>query len=204
MTKSVRIRRGFGSKRHRWVADILGKDLTEGYVQFDGSGGNYIDYETKEMAERARDLFEERRELATKGANPKEALGVRKVPLHNIPCGPEFELGIVFLSGALKYGSHNYRDTNILASVYYDAIMRHVKAWQEGEDFDPDSGMHHLIHAAACCFVARDSMLMGKFEDDRPLKYPNGLNMAELNKKAAKLIEGCSEPAKPFTQKDRE
>lgn len=138
-----------------------------------------------------------------KDTNPKDALGIKKAPLHAVPCGPEFELGLAMMEGGRKYGTHNYRETGVLASVYYDAIMRHVKAWWEGEDIDTASGIHHLIKAAASEFVVRDSMLMGNFVDDRPIRYPNGLDIATLNKQAEAIIEKYPECADPFTEKAR-
>jgi len=71
------------------------------------------------------------------------------------------EESLVLLHGARKYGRHNYRAMGVRASVYYDACMRHLMAWWEGEDIDPDSGLHHLAHARAGLGVIRDSMMQG-------------------------------------------
>jgi hypothetical protein len=35
---------------------------------------------------------------------------------------------------------------------YFDAMQRHVWAWRRGESLDPETGMHHLAHAACCLF----------------------------------------------------
>lgn len=139
----------------------------------------------------------------TKDTNPKDALGVKKAPLHCIPCGPLYELGLAMMEGGRKYGTHNYRAVGVRASVYYDAIMRHVTQWWEGEDIDPDSGMHHLIKAAASIVVMRDGMLMDNYIDDRPIKYPNGLDMNKLNGQAAKLIEKITKCVAPFLEKNK-
>jgi hypothetical protein len=137
----------------------------------------------------------------TKPTNPKDALGIKKVPLHCIPTAPLLEVGLAMMEGGRKYGTHNYRAIGVRMSTYYDAVWRHLTAWWEGEDIDPDSGLHHLIKAAACCFVVRDSMIMGNCEDDRPLKYTDGLDMNELNSRAASLIEKYPECAEPFLNK---
>ena len=137
--------------------------------------------------------------METKESNPKDAVGVRKAPLHNIPCEVEFELGLAMLEGARKYGSHNYRKVGVRASVYYDAVMRHMKAWWEGEDYDPESGTHHLVKAMACETVARDSMHMGNFIDDRPIRLPLGANVQAMNKLAAEIIDRYPEAKAPFT-----
>lgn len=137
-----------------------------------------------------------------KPTNPKDALGIRKVPLHCVPCGPLFELGLAMMEGGRKYGTHNYRAIGVRASTYYDAAMRHLMSYWEGEDIDPDSGIHHVIKAIACLTVLRDSMIKGNCEDDRPIKNLNGVDMSKLNKAASDIIDRYSECAKPFLEKN--
>jgi hypothetical protein len=138
-----------------------------------------------------------------KPSNPKYALGVKKVPLHCIPSGPVLEMGLAMMEGGRKYGTHNYRAIGVRTSTYYDAVMRHLIAWWEGEDIDPDSGIHHVVKAMACLLVLRDSMLMGNCEDDRPMKYTNGLDMSKFNQLAADVVEKYPECVKGFTEKRR-
>ena len=135
-----------------------------------------------------------------KDTNPKDALGIKKAPSSCIPTWPMLEIGLAMMEGGRKYGRHNYRAVGTRASVYYDAAMRHLKLWWEGEDIDPDSGLHHLIKAAACCVVHRDSMLMGNDIDDRPPQYPQGLDIATLNAQAKKLIEMYPDCVEPYTE----
>ena len=33
---------------------------------------------------------------------------------------------------------------------YYDAMQRHIDAWWQGEQKDPETGEHHLAHAICC------------------------------------------------------
>lgn len=139
-----------------------------------------------------------------KPTNPKDASGVKKAPLHCIPCQPLYELGLAMLEGSRKYGSHNYRSIGVRASVYYDAAMRHLMAWWEGENIDPDSGLHHIIKAAACIFVLRDSMLMGNCDDDRPIRHKNGLDFQKLSDTATDIIEKYPDCAEPFLEKSNE
>ena len=80
-----------------------------------------------------------------KATNPKDAVGIKKVPLSTVSSKVIMEMGLGMLEGARKYGRHNYRVAGVRASVYYDACMRHLMAWWEGEDIDPDSGLHHII-----------------------------------------------------------
>lgn len=136
-----------------------------------------------------------------KPTNPKDALGIKKVPFHCIPSAPLLEVGLAMMEGGRKYGAHNYRAIGVRVSAYYDAIMRHLIAWWEGEDIDPDSGVHHIVKAMACLFVLRDSMFMENYKDDRPIKYPKGLKIDRLNKLAEALIEKYPECVEPFLEK---
>ncbi|MEN6534503.1 MAG: dATP/dGTP diphosphohydrolase domain-containing protein [Bryobacteraceae bacterium] len=135
----------------------------------------------------------------SKDTNPKDAVGTKKVPISTVPCGPLLEVGLAMLEGARKYGRHNYRAAGVRASVYFDAIIgRHLMPWWEGQDIDPDSGLSHITKAIAGLFVLRDSMLMGNWVDDRPIC--NKINLAELNAKAAEIIERYPDAKEPFTQ----
>jgi hypothetical protein len=139
-----------------------------------------------------------------KCTNPKDALGTKKVSMHAVPCGPLMELGLAMMEGGRKYGAHNYREMGVRASVYYDAALRHLMDWWEGEDIDPDSGVHHVVKAMACLFVVRDSMLMDNLEDDRPIRYPNGLDIVKFNEQATEIIKKYPDCKEPFTEKNRD
>ena len=122
-----------------------------------------------------------------KPTNPKDLVGVRKVPMSTVPATVMAEIGVAMLEGASKYGRHNYRVVGVRGSVYYDGVMRHLMAWWEGEDLDPDSGMSHVTKAITSLVVLRDAMMQGKFTDDRPPRalpfYPT------LNAGAAGIID---------------
>jgi hypothetical protein len=48
--------------------------------------------------------------------------------------------------GATKYAVDNWKKpTNWRVS--YACLMRHMSAWQDGEDLDPESQRNHLGHA---------------------------------------------------------
>jgi Domain of unknown function (DUF5664)/Domain of unknown function (DUF4406) len=135
----------------------------------------------------------------TKSTNPKDALGIRRAPMSTVPAPVMAAIGIAMLEGALKYGRHNYRSIGVRASVYYDATMRHLMAWWEGEDLDPDSGLSHIIKALASLVVLSDSGLQGNLTDDRPPRSPVGWYQ-ELNFKVKALMEKYPDPVKPYTQ----
>ena len=133
-----------------------------------------------------------------KESNPKDIIGSKKPAIGYVPCAPLFELGAALQSGALKYGAHNWRAIGVRSSVYYNAMMRHIMSWWEGEDSDPESGMPHLMHAAACIFILRDSDLKENLTDDRPLQsvhpYQHVKDTVEY------MLDNCTNPKKPYTQ----
>ncbi len=59
------------------------------------------------------------------------------------------EIGDVLAFGAAKYEQHNWRK-GIQYSRLVAAALRHLTAWNEGEDKDPESGLSHLAHAGCC------------------------------------------------------
>ena len=104
---------------------------------------------------------------STKPTNPKDLIGSNKIPLHLWPTTATTLGALALLDGALKYGRSNYRHIGIRASIYYDAALRHMHAWFEGEDNDPDSGLPHLAHALACLAIIVDADAACKMTDDR-------------------------------------
>lgn len=109
---------------------------------------------------------------SSKDTNPKDAVGTRKVPTTTLPWPVVAETGVALLEGARKYGRHNYRVAGIRNSVYFDATMRHLMSWWEGEDIDPDSGMSHITKAIASLMVLRDAQINNMATDDRPPRPP--------------------------------
>jgi hypothetical protein len=49
--------------------------------------------------------------------------------------------------GALKYEEDSWKDIPGAEQRYFDALQRHILAYQKGEIADPESGLHHLAHA---------------------------------------------------------
>jgi len=138
----------------------------------------------------------------TKATNPKDAVGTGKVPFSTVPSRVMAETGLAMLEGALKYGRHNYRVAGVRASVYYDAALRHLTAFWEGQDIDPDSGLPHIVKVIACMVVLRDSQVQENWVDDRPPKTP-GEWVAELNARAKSLLERYPDPKQAFTELDQ-
>lgn len=68
--------------------------------------------------------------------------------------------------GVQKYGRYNYTK-GFEASRLVAACMRHVVAWQDGEDKDPESGLSHLAHAKACLGMLLHIEQLGTLTDNR-------------------------------------
>lgn len=137
-----------------------------------------------------------------KDTNPKDLVGIKKAPLSCISSPVALEVGLAMLEGARKYGRHNYRVSGVASSVYYDATMRHLMAWWEGEDIDPDSGLSHITKAISSLFVLRDAQINGTCTDDRPPPVVGGW-MKALNDRAAEIVDKYPDPMPPYTNLDQ-
>ena len=71
--------------------------------------------------------------------NVKTAAAAGKPTLSAVPPVALIALGAAMQDGANKYGKFNWRTTAVTASVFYDALHRHLLDWYNGEDFAPDS-----------------------------------------------------------------
>ena len=99
--------------------------------------------------------------------NPKTIYAEKKSPLGLIPLAALEAAAGAHALGADKYGPWNWREHSVAASVYIHAMLRHIKAWQEVEDIDPESGVSHLGHVMACCGILLDAQRHGQLVDDR-------------------------------------
>ena len=116
--------------------------------------------------------------------NPKTAYGDRKAPVHLVPPIAIVKEANVFKLGAKKYGPFNWREHTVSSSVYYGAALRHLMAYWDGEDIDPESGETHLAHARACLAILLDAEANQKLNDNRPLKGSTGEFIREAEKAA--------------------
>ncbi len=137
--------------------------------------------------------------MSEKPTNPKDAVGIAKVPMSCIPSVPVAEVATAMYEGARKYGRHNWRKAGVRSSIYYDATLRHLMAWWEGEDFDPDSGLPHIVKAMAGLMVLRDAQVNDRETDDRPPAAYKGWQ-DNLNAVARELLDRHPDPAEPVTQ----
>lgn len=99
--------------------------------------------------------------------DPKGASGATKTPLWLVPPVAEQTLAMALKQGMEKYGAYNWRDTSVSSRTYISAMMRHLNAWRDGEDVDPESGVNHLGHIMANCAILLDAAKHDKLVDDR-------------------------------------
>lgn len=124
-----------------------------------------------------------------KPTNPKDEIGSDKLPLHLWPTTATLMGSMALLDGALKYGRSNYRAIGVRASIYFDALLRHLFNWFEGEDIDPDSGLPHLAHVLACAAILVDAQQAGKLNDDRALPGGYSKLAGEMAEHVSRLKE---------------
>lgn len=89
-----------------------------------------------------------------------------KPPLGMIPRSALIEEAYVMGFGAEKYDRDNWRK-GMAWSRLIDASFRHLAAFNDGEDFDPETGLHHLAHARCCMAFLIEYMTTHPELDDR-------------------------------------
>jgi hypothetical protein len=67
-----------------------------------------------------------------------------------LPKGAVASIVDVLEFGAKKYAENNWQLVPDGKTRYYDAAMRHLEAWHNGELNDPETGLPHLAHAGCC------------------------------------------------------
>lgn len=83
-----------------------------------------------------------------------------------IPYEAVAEIARVYGMGAKKYDPHNWRK-GYDWGLSYAALMRHVTAFWNGEDLDPESGLPHMAHAGWHCLTLLTFMKDHEALDDR-------------------------------------
>jgi hypothetical protein len=104
----------------------------------------------------------------SKPSNPKDIIGSDKVPMSLVPVMSKAYQALAHLEGTLKYGLVNWRECGVRASIYIDAIERHLGKFKEGEWCDPVTHVPHLASILASAGIIVDAYENGKLIDDRP------------------------------------
>lgn len=91
-----------------------------------------------------------------------------KVRVDLLPIGPMTEIADVFTFGARKYFANSYRNGETVDwSRTYGSILRHLFAFWNGEDNDPESGKSHLAHAGTQLMILMEHARHNTNKDDR-------------------------------------
>ncbi len=98
------------------------------------------------------------------GSGSKHDAG--KEPVGLIPREALLAEARVLAFGAEKYAAHNWRK-GMRWSRLGDAAMRHLRAWLDGEDNDPETGLPHLAHLRCCAGFLLAYAERGAGTDDR-------------------------------------
>lgn len=83
-----------------------------------------------------------------------------------LPTAPLTEIAKVLTFGAEKYDAHNWRG-GLKQSRLIASALRHLLAYNDGEDNDPESGLPHLAHLGCCVVFMLEQHVKGTGEDDR-------------------------------------
>lgn len=67
-----------------------------------------------------------------------------------LPSGTVNSVVDVLEFGSKKYADNNWQIVPDAKTRYYDAAMRHLDAWFNGEVKDSETGLPHLAHAICC------------------------------------------------------
>jgi hypothetical protein len=89
-----------------------------------------------------------------------------KTPMNLLSREALEQIAMVMAFGKDKYAAHNWRK-GFQWSRPLSAAMRHIMAFNDGEDKDPESGLSHLAHAACCIMFLLEFEKTHKELDDR-------------------------------------
>lgn len=96
-----------------------------------------------------------------------------KIPVDLLPTEALLRIAEVLDFGRRKYSSHNWRQ-GILYSRVIAAAMRHLLAYNNSEDKDPESNLSHLAHAACCIMFLLEFEKTHPELDDRYVQTTSG------------------------------
>lgn len=110
------------------------------------------------------DIDSEERGSAARANGGKVSFSI--LPLHLLAGAAR-----VLMAGRVKYAHWNWAK-GMLWSVSFDCMMRHAfKWWYLGEDFDPETGEHHLDYVICNALFARHFVDSYPEGDDRPPSF---------------------------------
>ena len=89
-----------------------------------------------------------------------------KLPVNLLSSEALLQTAAVLKFDADKYSEHNWRQ-GFAWSRPLAAAMRHIMAFNDGEDKDPESGLSHLAHAMCCIMFLLEFEKTHRELDDR-------------------------------------
>ena len=101
------------------------------------------------------------------GWRPQERL--EKIRTDLLPIMPMMAVAEVLTMGAAKYSDRNW-ELGIEWSRCYGAALRHLFAWWNGQDLDPETGKNHLAPALCCLNFLLEFSETHNELDDRPAR----------------------------------
>lgn len=113
-------------------------------------------------------------------ANPKQAQGDKKIKVQYIPPSAIIALGEALGEGGVKYGPFNWRDKPVEALTYVGGMLRHLLAYIDGEDIDPEGNKPHLAGILANAAILIDAQHCDTLIDNRPKKGWSGEKIRQL------------------------
>ena len=99
--------------------------------------------------------------------NPKKAFGDKKPPLAQLPLVAQIHGALAFYDGSGKYGYRNWRENPVEAMTYVEAMLRHARLWENGEEYARDTGVHNLGGVIASASLLLDAAANGVLIDNR-------------------------------------
>lgn len=139
--------------------------------------------------------------------NPKKLYGDKKPPLAELPLVAQAAASLAHYDGDLKYGFRNWRSQPVEVMTYVNAALRHLRLYEEGEEFARDTGVPNLGAVIACCAILLDAAVNDALIDNRS-KSPGAcdylhdaekiierLKQAQIKREAEKAILVPAEPA---------
>ena len=120
----------------------------------------------KETADAIKQMLNDKIQKAEKEYGAALKFDTDKLPLNLLSTEAMNQTAAVLKFGAQKYAEHNWRK-GFAWSRPLAAAMRHLTAFNDGEDKDPESGLSHLAHAACCIMFLLEFEKTHKELDDR-------------------------------------
>jgi hypothetical protein len=106
------------------------------------------------------------KDLTSKKTGSALKFDTDKLPVNLLSSEALLQTAAVLKFGADKYAEHNWR-AGFAWSRPLAAAMRHIMAFNDGEDKDPESGLSHLAHAMCCIMFVLEFEKTHRELDDR-------------------------------------